>query len=95
VAAVVRAGDALGHVELPRAAFAPTIDSPLVTSPNMLVAMNEPSLRKFDKSVRSGGWVIYNGQEFPADCVREGVHVLACPFTSWPMSWATSGQPTW
>ncbi len=58
-----------------------TIDSPLVTSPNILVAMNEPSLRKFDKSVRPGGWVIYNGDEFPADCARDDVHVLALPFT--------------
>jgi Pyruvate/2-oxoacid:ferredoxin oxidoreductase gamma subunit len=52
-----------------------------VTAPNILVAMNEPSLRKFDKSVRPGGWVIYNGDEFPADCLREDVHVLALPFT--------------
>ena len=57
------------------------IDSPLVTSPNMLVAMNEPSLRKFDMSVRPGGWVIYNGDDFPADCERDDVHVLAFPFT--------------
>ena len=57
------------------------IDSPLVTAPSILVAMNEPSLRKFDKSVRPGGWVIYNGEEFPADCVREDVRVLALPFT--------------
>ena len=57
------------------------IDSPLVTSPNILVAMNEPSLRKFDKSVRPGGWIIYNGDVFPADCEREDVHVLALPFT--------------
>jgi Pyruvate/2-oxoacid:ferredoxin oxidoreductase gamma subunit len=46
-----------------------------------LVAMNEPSLRKFDKSVRPGGWIIYNGEEFPADCMREDVRVLAVPFT--------------
>jgi 2-oxoisovalerate ferredoxin oxidoreductase beta subunit len=58
-----------------------TIDSPLVTSPNILVAMNEPSLRKFDKTVRPGGWVIYNGDTFPPDCIREDVHVLALPFT--------------
>jgi 2-oxoisovalerate ferredoxin oxidoreductase beta subunit len=58
-----------------------TIDSPLVTSPNVLVAMNEPSLRKFDKSVRAGGWVVYNGDEFPLDCARDDVHVLAVPFT--------------
>jgi 2-oxoisovalerate ferredoxin oxidoreductase beta subunit len=73
----MRSGTSNCHVRLSRH----TIDSPLVTSPTVLVAMNEPSLRKFDKSVRTGGWVIYNGQEFPADCVREGVHVLALPFT--------------
>ena len=73
----MRSGTSNCHVRLSRN----PIDSPLVTSPNVLVAMNEPSLRKFDKSVREGGWVIYNGQEFPEDCVREGVHVLALPFT--------------
>jgi 2-oxoisovalerate ferredoxin oxidoreductase beta subunit len=73
----MRSGTSNCHVRLSRE----TIDSPLVTTPNVLVAMNEPSLRKFDKSVRPGGWVIYNGDEFPADCRREGVHVLARPFT--------------
>jgi 2-oxoisovalerate ferredoxin oxidoreductase beta subunit len=57
------------------------IDSPLVTLPDVLVAMNEPSLRKFDASVRPGGWVIYNGDVFPPDCERKDVHVLALPFT--------------
>jgi 2-oxoisovalerate ferredoxin oxidoreductase beta subunit len=73
----MRSGTSNCHVRLSKEA----IDSPLVTAPNILVAMNEPSLRKFDKSVRPGGWVIYNGDEFPADCVREDVHVLALPFT--------------
>ena len=73
----MRSGTSNCHVRLSRQA----IDSPLVTAPNVLVAMNEPSLRKFDKSVRPGGWVIYNGDEFPADCAREDVHVLALPFT--------------
>jgi 2-oxoisovalerate ferredoxin oxidoreductase beta subunit len=57
------------------------IDSPLVTAPNLLVAMNEPSLKKFDASVQPGGWVIYNGESFPEECAREDVHVLALPFT--------------
>ena len=70
------------------------IDSPLVTSPSMFVAMNEPSLRKFDKSVRPGGWVIYNGDAFPADCVRDDVHVLALRLRVWPMRWATHGRRT-
>ncbi len=73
----MRSGTSNCHVRLSRR----MIDSPLVTSPTVLVAMNEPSLRKFDKSVRAGGWVIFNGQEFPADCVRDNVHVLALPFT--------------
>jgi 2-oxoisovalerate ferredoxin oxidoreductase beta subunit len=73
----MRSGTSNCHVRL----SSQSIDSPLVTSPNVLMAMNEPSLRKFDKGVRAGGWVIYNGQEFPADYVRDGVHVLARPFT--------------
>jgi 2-oxoisovalerate ferredoxin oxidoreductase beta subunit len=73
----MRSGTSNCHVRL----SSQTIDSPLVTSPGILVAMNEPSLRKFDKSVRPGGWVIYNGEEFPPDCVREDVRVLALPFT--------------
>ncbi len=52
----------------------------LFLSPNVLVAMNEPSLRKFDLSVQPGGWIIYNGDAFPADCERNDVNVLALPF---------------
>jgi 2-oxoisovalerate ferredoxin oxidoreductase beta subunit len=73
----MRSGTSNCHVRLSSA----PIDSPLVSVPNVLIAMNEPSLRKFDRSVRPGGWVIYNGDEFPADCAREDVHVLAAPFT--------------
>ena len=73
----MRSGTSNCHVRLSRQ----TIDSPLVTAPTVLVAMNEPSLRKFDRSVRSGGWIIYDGDEFPRDCEREGVQVLALPFT--------------
>lgn len=57
------------------------IDSPLVSSPNVLVAMNEPSLHKFYASVQPGGWVLYNGDAMPEECTRTDVHVLAVPFT--------------
>ena len=72
------------------------IDSPLVTVPNFLVAMNEPSLRKFDLSVKPGGWVIYNGDVFPEDCERDdvqrsGASTLRAP----PMNWAMRAPPTW
>jgi Pyruvate/2-oxoacid:ferredoxin oxidoreductase gamma subunit len=73
----MRSGTSNCHVRLARR----VIDSPMVTNPGVLVAMNEPSLRKFVKSVPAGGWILYNGEEFPVDCERENVHVLARPFT--------------
>ena len=73
----MRSGTSNCHVRLSRKA----IDSPLVTAPNVLVAMNEPSLKKFDKAVKPGGWVIYNGDAFPEECARADVHVVALPFT--------------
>ncbi|HET6169570.1 MAG TPA: 2-oxoacid:acceptor oxidoreductase family protein, partial [Terracidiphilus sp.] len=73
----MRSGTSNCHVRLSRE----PIDSPLVTVPNVLVAMNEPSLKKFDLTVKPGGWVIYNGETFPEECRREDVHVLALPFT--------------
>jgi len=73
----MRSGTSNCHVRV----SSKTIDSPLVMLPDVLVAMNEPSLRKFDASVRPGGWVIYNGDTFPPDCERKDVHVLALPFT--------------
>jgi 2-oxoisovalerate ferredoxin oxidoreductase beta subunit len=73
----MRSGTSNCHVRLSKE----PIDSPLVTVPNVLIAMNEPSLRKFDLSVKPGGWVIYNGDTFPADCERKDVDVLALNFT--------------
>lgn len=56
------------------------IDSPLVAKPNVLLALNEPSLRKFLHTVEPGGWAIYNGPALPEDLAApEGVRVLALP----------------
>ncbi|WP_420236480.1 2-oxoacid:acceptor oxidoreductase family protein [Telmatobacter bradus] len=73
----MRSGTSNCHVRLSRK----PIDSPLVARPQVLVAMNEPSLRKFDMQVPAGGWILYNGAEFPADLRRDDVHILAAPFT--------------
>jgi 2-oxoisovalerate ferredoxin oxidoreductase beta subunit len=72
----IRSGTSNCHVRL----AGRTIDCPLVTHPNVLIAMNEPSLRKFYATVPKGGWILYNGDEYPADCNREDVRVLARPF---------------
>jgi 2-oxoisovalerate ferredoxin oxidoreductase beta subunit len=73
----MRSGTSNCHVRLSRT----PIDSPMVSSPHVLVAMNEPSLRKFAAMVRPGGWILYNGDVVPQDLVRSEVNILATPFT--------------
>lgn len=57
------------------------IDSPLVSRPDVLLALNEPSLRKFLPAMQDGGLALYNGDTVPEDCSRPGVRVVALPFT--------------
>lgn len=57
------------------------VDSPLVSRPTVLLALNEPSLRKFLSTVDPGGLVLYNGRHVPEDCRRMDVDLLARPFT--------------
>ena len=73
----MRSGTSNCHV---RIATRP-IASPLVSRPNVLLALNEPSLRKFLPTVEPRGLVIYNGAECPADCVRADITLIAAPFT--------------
>ena len=73
----MRSGTSNCHVRL----SSKPIDSPLVSVPNVLLAFNEPSLRKFIGAVQPGGWVLYNGSALPDDCVRHDVHQMALPFT--------------
>jgi 2-oxoisovalerate ferredoxin oxidoreductase beta subunit len=73
----MRSGTSNCHVRLANE----PIDSPLVTSPNFLVAMNEPSLKKFAATVQPGGWILYNGDVYPAECERVDIHTLSLPFT--------------
>lgn len=71
----MRSGSAHCHVCLSRK----RIGSPLVSRPDVLVAMNEFSLRKFAPEVASGGIVLYNGAAVPADFAAPGVEVIAIP----------------
>ena len=57
------------------------IDSPIVSRPNVLMALNEPSLHKFLSSVEPGGWVLYNGTSLPDDARRRDVNFIVQPFT--------------
>ena len=73
----MRSGTSNCHVRL----TTHSIDSPLVSRPNALVALNEPSLRKFLASVEPGGLVLYNGATLPGDCVRADVRNIVENFT--------------
>jgi 2-oxoisovalerate ferredoxin oxidoreductase beta subunit len=69
----MRSGTSNCHVRLSSL----PIDSPLVSKPNVLIAMNEPSLRKFLPTVEPGAIVLYNGE----DPGRPDVRMVARPFT--------------
>jgi len=73
----MRSGTSNCHVRLSSAA----IDSPLVSRPNVLLALNEPSLRKFLPAVEPGGIVLYNSEQLPEDCARTDVRMVTMPFT--------------
>ncbi len=72
----MRSGTSNCHVRISGRA----VDSPLVSRPNILVAMNEPSLAKFIDSVQPGGWLFYNESELPKGASRTDVNVVALPF---------------
>jgi 2-oxoglutarate ferredoxin oxidoreductase subunit gamma len=57
------------------------IASPIVSYPDVLVALNQPSLDKFGPSVRKGGVVIVNTNMCPHGIKRDDVRVVAAPMS--------------
>jgi Pyruvate/2-oxoacid:ferredoxin oxidoreductase gamma subunit len=74
----MRSGTSNCHVRISAA----PIDSPLVSHPTVLIALNEPSLRKFLPSVEPGGLVLYNADRVPADCSANGVRITPIASTA-------------
>lgn len=71
----MRSGSAHCHVCLSKE----RIGSPLVSHPDVLVALNDFSLRKFAHEVPSGGLILYNGTSLPPDFSAPGVQLVAIP----------------
>ena len=71
----MRSGSANCHVTLSHE----RIGTPLITNPEVLVAMNEPSLRKFGPQVKPGGVILYNGRCLPEGLTYEGLTVACVP----------------
>jgi len=71
----MRSGSAHCHVCLAK----DRIGSPLVSHPDVLIAMNEISLRKFAHQVEPGGLILYNCDRLPADFVLPQARVISIP----------------
>ena len=57
------------------------IGSPIITEPNVLIAMNKPSLDKFEDAVVSGGTIIIDSSLIDRKVTRKDVNVVYIPAT--------------
>ena len=73
----MRGGTANCHVKLSRE----PIGSPLVTHPTVLIAMNRPSLEKFEDDVIEGGAILYDNSLIGIEPSREDVKRIPIPAT--------------
>jgi len=71
----MRSGSANCHVCLSKR----RIGSPLVTRPQVLIAMSEIALRKFAPQVASGGLIVYFGDKLPEDFAIPAADVICVP----------------
>ena len=55
------------------------ISSPVVSEPTVFIAMNRPSLEKFEKAVAKGGLVFVNSSLIDIKAVRDDVKVFYIP----------------
>ncbi len=55
------------------------IASPIVSFPDVLVALNQPSIDKFAPSIRPGGILIYNTNMCPNGCKRDDIQIVSAP----------------
>ncbi len=55
------------------------IGSPIVTHPKTLIAMNQPSLDKFESNVNENGLIILNDSLIKREVKRNGVNVIKIP----------------
>lgn len=57
------------------------IGSPIVDKPDILIAMNLPSLDKYFAETESGGYIIYDSSLIETDKTRGDVNIIAIPAT--------------
>lgn len=74
----MRGGTANCHVNI----STEVIGSPLISDPTVLIALNRPSLEKFEEEVASGGMIIYDSSLIDIAPTRSDVEIIALPATS-------------
>ncbi len=67
------------------------IGSPLVLTPDILIAMNQPSFDKFVSEVKPGGKVFYDSSLIENECTRDDIEIFAIPSTDLADSNALKG----
>jgi 2-oxoisovalerate ferredoxin oxidoreductase beta subunit len=73
----MRGGTANCHVNISQTA----VGSPLISDPSVLIALNRPSLEKFEGEVVPGGVIIYDSSLIDVAPPRQDVEVVAIPVT--------------
>ena len=73
----MRGGTANCHVNI----RSKEVGSPMVSSPTVLIAMNRPSLEKFENDVVPGGIIIYDSSLIDIEPKRTDIEILAIPAT--------------
>lgn len=57
------------------------IASPLVTHPDILIALNQPSIDKFGPNIKPGGLLIANQDMCPHELKRDDIDVIYAPMS--------------
>jgi 2-oxoglutarate ferredoxin oxidoreductase subunit gamma len=55
------------------------VGSPVVTNPSAVIAMNLPSMDKFEPLVKEGGLLIYNSSLIDREPIRKDIRTIAVP----------------
>ena len=67
------------------------VGSPIVSTPDILIAMNGPSLEKYEDTVKTGGTIIYDSALITQTVKRQDVNVFPLPATKLA---SDNGYPT-
>lgn len=57
------------------------VGAPIISNPDVLIALNRPSLDKFEDTVAPGGYIIYDDSLIDRDVARTDVNVIKIPAT--------------